>query len=540
MRLRLWRKRQTRACRPVFHECHKMIPQAIVHCHNLLPGDSLLQRLTNPPFLRVYGYIRLYNSGGPDCDRWSHACRRTLEKEIRAMTIAAARIFLIAVVLSTQAVSGADTARQLISNPTFVQNENKDFPAHWSIWNAVLEQAICKARAVDEGLLIESASSPFAVGGVTQKIENIKPGQAYAIEATCKFDNIPTPYQSAQVRLTWTNKGRPVHPAGVLVRGPVLKNNEGSFSDVLVAPQSTDGAVISLEVKWPQGGSVVWREVSMRPVEAPKPRKVKIGTVFLRPRNSTPEKNLKLFCDQIDEAGRLGLDIVCLGEAITSVGTSSTIKDCAQPIPGLVTTILAAAAKRNNIWVVAGLTELDGDVVYNTAVLLNRKGQLAGKYRKVHLPREEWRKGITPGHSYPVFETDFGTIAIQICYDWFFPEAGEIFALKGAEIIFAPTWGDTLADQDGRVNGETVFRVRARDNGVYMVPSVYDGSSMVIDPMGRILASNKGKQGVFWAEVDLNKREPLPWVGHWRSIGPRHRMQGTYQYLLENSKGPTY
>ena len=167
---------------------------------------------------------------------------------------------------------------------------------------------------------------------------------------------------------------------------------------------------------------------------------------------------------------------------------------------------------------------------------MNRRGEIAGKYRKVHLPREEWKKGIRPGNEYPVFETDFGIVAIQICYDWFFPEAAEIFALKGAEIIFAPTWGNTLPDEEGRVDGESTFRVRARDNGVYMVPSVYDGNSMIIDPMGRILASNKGKDGVFWAEIDLNKREPLQWVGHWRSIGPRHRMPQTYKTLTKVSQ----
>ena len=212
----------------------------------------------------------------------------------------------------------------------------------------------------------------------------------------------------------------------------------------------------------------------------------------------------------------------------------------AQPIPGRDTKILGDSARKNNIWVIAGLTELDGDTIYNTAVLLDREGKVAGKYRKIHLPREEWKQGITPGSEYPVFQTDFGIIAIQICYDWFFSEPESIFALKGAEIIFAPTWGNTLPDHDGIADGETVFRVRARDNGVYMVPSVYDGNSLIIDPMGRILASNNGKNGVFWAEVDLNKREELDWVGYWRSIGPRHRMVDTYLPLLEYPQKPTY
>jgi len=272
----------------------------------------------------------------------------------------------------------------------------------------------------------------------------------------------------------------------------------------------------------------------------PEPRKVKIGTVYLRPRNSTPEKNLDLWCEKIDEAGALNLDIVCLGEVITKVGTNASVQELAIPIPGPVTKRLGTAAKRNNIWAVAGLTELDGKTMYNTAVLLDRKGLLAGKYRKVHLPREEWKRGVTPSDSYPVFKTDFGTIAIQICYDWFFPEPEIIFGLKGAEIIFAPTWGNTLPDKDGRVDGESTFRVRARDNGVYMVPSVYSGNSLIIDPMGRILASSNGKTGVFWAEVDLNDREALDWVGYWRSIGPRHRMQSTFEELMQPPQSPTY
>ena len=64
-----------------------------------------------------------------------------------------------------------------------------------------------------------------------------------------------------------------------------------------------------------------------------------------------------------------------------------------------------------------------------------------------------------------------------------------------------------------------------------MVPSVYSVNSLVIDPMGKILVSSEGKQGVFWAEVDLSKRETLDHVGHWRSIGPRHRMPHTYGAL---------
>ncbi|MBN2131677.1 MAG: carbon-nitrogen hydrolase family protein [Sedimentisphaerales bacterium] len=433
---------------------------------------------------------------------------------------------------------GADAGGELVVNSRFETKAGASLPDGWSVWKPAWHAAACRAQAVAGGLLVEAAGDPYAVGGVTQDIDAVRPGRAYRVRAECELRDIASPYRSVMVRISWLKNNRLIHPAGMLVRGPVVEGRTARFSDVFVAPEGTDAARLSLEVKWPGAGAVLWKHVSLCAAPVPGPRAVKIGTVYLRPRGSTPENNLKLWCEQIDAAGKLGLDIVCLGEVITRVGTQASLQDVAQPIPGPATDRLGKAAKSNRIWVVAGLTERVGDVVYNTAVLFDRRGRIAGTYRKTHLPREEWKQGVRPGREYPVFDTDFGRVAMQICYDWFFPEPTAILALKGAEIVFAPTWGNTLPDEDGKVNGETVFRVRARDNGVFMVPSVYDGSSLVIDPMGRILASNRGKDGVFWAEVDLNRRECLRWVGHWRSVGPRDRMPGTYNPLAEPQLNP--
>lgn len=435
-------------------------------------------------------------------------------------------------------VAGQTQSDELVVNAAFNTTSGQAMPDGWSMWMPQWVQAACRVGGVDGGLLIESEHDPFAVGGATQEIKGVRSGQGYAVRAVCELRNIASPFRSVIVRLGWLKAGKPLDPSGMLVRGPRLDGGKVVFSDVLVAPGDADGARLSLEVKWPGDGEVLWRQASLRPTTDPGPRKVKIGTVYLRPKNSTPQKNLDLWCGQIDAAGKLELDIVCLGETITRVGTTASLEDVAEPIPGPATKRLGEAAKRNHIWVVAGLTERVDAIVYNTAVLLNRRGEIAGTYRKVHLPREEWKEGVRPGEQAPVFDTEFGRVAVQICYDWFFPEMAEILALNGAEIIFAPTWGNTLPDHDGMVDGETTFRVRARDNGVYMVPSVYDGSSLVIDPMGRILASNNGKEGVFWAEVDLNKRECLDWVGYWRSIGPRDRMPESYGPLAGKPLDP--
>jgi len=445
---------------------------------------------------------------------------------------------VLTVLAVTWSAAGQTQSDERVINPTFETKSGREMPDGWSVWKPQWGQAACQVRGVDGGLLVKSEHDPFGVGGVIQEIQGVRGGQAYAIQAICEARSITSPFRSVIVRVGWLKAGKPLDPSGMLVRGPRVDRDKAIFSDVLVAPKGADGAQVSLEVKWPGEGAVLWKQVSVRPTVDPGPRKVRIGTAYLRPRNSTPQKNLELWCGQIDVAGKLGLDIVCLGETITRVGTSASLEDVAEPIPGPATKRLGEVARKNHIWVVAGLTERVNAVVYNTAVLFDRQGEIAGTYRKVHLPREEWKEGVRPGDATPVFDTDFGRIAMQICYDWFFPEIAEVLALKGAEIIFAPTWGNTLPDHDGMADGETTFRVRARDNGVYMVPSVYDGSSLIIDPMGRILVSNNGKEGVFWAEVDLNKRERLEWVGYWRSIGPRDRMPEAYGPLADKPLDP--
>ena len=210
-------------------------------------------------------------------------------------------------------------ANELVANPTFKSSGHEQLPKGWSLWKPVLEKTACRFESTDKGLLVKAASDPYAVGGIIQEIRDIKSGQAYAIKAVCQLRNIPDPYYSILVRIIWSRSGKSLHPAGMLVRGPTLKGDIASFEDVLVAPEGADGAQLSLEIKWPGDGSIIWKKMSLQPTARPGPRKVKIGTVYLRPKQSTPENNLKLWCGQIDAAGKLGLDVVCLGEAITIV-----------------------------------------------------------------------------------------------------------------------------------------------------------------------------------------------------------------------------
>jgi predicted amidohydrolase len=133
---------------------------------------------------------------------------------------------------------------------------------------------------------------------------------------------------------------------------------------------------------------------------------VRVGTVSLHPRND-PD-NVGAFLRQLDEIAKEKPDIVCLGEEIKNEGVSLDYLAKAEPIPGPSTARLGESARKYGMYIVAGLIERDGRAAYNTCVLIDRHGNVAGKYHKVYLPREEIEGGLMPGDSCPVFDTDFG------------------------------------------------------------------------------------------------------------------------------------
>ncbi|MCL2639415.1 MAG: heparinase II/III family protein, partial [Phycisphaerales bacterium] len=182
---------------------------------------------------------------------------------------------------------------------------------------------------------------------------------------------------------------------------------------------------------------------------------------------------------------------------------STCIKN-SEAVPGGPTCkVLSELAKRHHCYVCAGLYEYHGGPIYNTAVLYDRDGKFVGKYNKTHLPREESEAGLTPGDTYPVFDTDFGKVGIMICWDVHFPEPARSLALQGAELILLPIWG----------GNETLTRARAIENHVYLISSSYHMKNMILDPMGNSLAEAPGNGvGLITAEIPLGKQIIQPWL----------------------------
>jgi predicted amidohydrolase len=244
---------------------------------------------------------------------------------------------------------------------------------------------------------------------------------------------------------------------------------------------------------------------------------VRVGTVSFHPKNN-PD-NVGAWLKQVDEIAKEKPDIVCLGEEMLNEGADLDYLGKAEPIPGPSTARIGASARKYGMYIVAGLIERDGRAAYNTCVLIDRHGNVAGKYHKVYLPREEIEGGLMPGDSNPVFDTDFGRIGMMVCWDAEYVEPARALAVQGAEIILVPAAGGYM----------TLLRARAFENHLFVVSSGYDVESSIIDPEGEVLFETKDSGVNKVIAVNLQKRYTESWVGDMR---PRFHKE-MRPYLLD-------
>lgn len=241
-------------------------------------------------------------------------------------------------------------------------------------------------------------------------------------------------------------------------------------------------------------------------------RKVKIATASILIDDDPPQfpsRCIGRCLQMIDGAGERGADLVVLPEEPDLIGSSR--KHTAEEIPGgEIFGRFCERAARNRVYVIYSQRERSDGAVYNTGVLIDRHGNLVGKYRKTHLAPGEDAE-VCPGDAYPVFPCDFGRVAIGLCMDLHYPELWRIYALEGADILCLPTMQiDYTGDHI-----ESLCNARAIDNQVYFVTSPYVkqpflsgrwmGHARVIDPYGRTLADTSHKPGLALAEVDLDE-----------------------------------
>ncbi len=343
---------------------------------------------------------------------------------------------------------------------------------------------------------------------------SVEPETYYRFRTHFKSEGVDDLRRSVLARVIWENaSGKAVGPAEypATMRG---ENPQGwmRIEQTYRSPKGATRAKLELAYRWDADGRVWFEPAAFEKVSAPEPRLVRLAAVKHRPpAGSETDKNLQGFARCIEQAAAQKADIVCLPEAITMVGTGKSYLECAEPIPGPTTEFLGKLAHTHRMYIVAGILERDGEIVYNTAALLDRAGGIVGKYRKVCLPREEIEGGVSPGEEFPVFDTDFGRIGIMICWDVAFPEPARQLMLQGAEAIFLPIWGGNT----------TLARARAIENQVYLVSSSYDMETGVFGLEGELIVEADATQSVVMVEVDLGKRKNWPWLGDFKNRIPR-------------------
>ena len=382
-------------------------------------------------------------------------------------------------------------------------------------------QAIAPAYALDKKVTFEGEPTRSLKGGGKDhaaghwyKVVPAEPGTYYQFRTHFKSTGVDEPARSVLARVIWQNESGNVvgfreYPATQMDE---TKNGWRIIEQSYQSPAEAHTAKLELHYRWDGDGAVYFGKTSFEKTTAPEARMVRLATVHHRPRDSkSTEENLKAFAALVDQAGAQKADIVCLPEGATIVGTPLDYISGSEPVPGPTTKFLGDVARRNNLYIVAGLLEKEGEVVYNTAVLIDRKGNLAGKYRKTSLPREEIDGGVTPGNSFPVFDTDFGRIGIMICWDVTFPEPARALAQQGAEVIFLPIWGGDV----------TLTKARAIENQVYVVSSTYDMISAVFDLEGKVIKEAKEDKDVVVVDVNLNEQKLWPWLGDLKNRIPR-------------------
>ena len=251
------------------------------------------------------------------------------------------------------------------------------------------------------------------------------------------------------------------------------------------------------------------------------------------------KENLGRAVDKVEEAVLNGAKIICLPELFRSQyfcqKEDAALFDLAESVPGSSTEAFSKVARKFAVTILVSLFERrTAGVYHNSLVVLDERGEIAGLYRKMHIPDDPAyfeKFYFAPGdRGFQAIKTPHAIVGPLICWDQWYPEAARMTALQGAEILFYPTaigWHPQEKVEEGQVQREawmTIQRSHAIANGVFVVavnrtgheaPAGGDGlefwgSSFVCDPFGMVLAlASVDQEETLIVDIDLKRIEEV-------------------------------
>jgi len=230
------------------------------------------------------------------------------------------------------------------------------------------------------------------------------------------------------------------------------------------------------------------------------------------------------------------VDLAVLPEAAITGEVGRDAYSQSVPFEGAVSKVFTRLAKEHRCYIVVPTYLRETGAAKecsNAAVLVGRRGEVVGAYRKVHLvvaaDGKTMEGGSTPGREVSVFDCDFGKLGIQICYDMEFDRGWKELAAKGAELIAWPTQSPQTSQP----------AARAMEQRSYIVSSTWRNNASLFEPTGKIIAQVKAPAQVAVQKVDLSYAI-LPWsskLGNGRALQQKFGDKVGFRYYEDEDLG---
>ncbi|MCP4022682.1 MAG: carbon-nitrogen family hydrolase [Desulfobacteraceae bacterium] len=236
------------------------------------------------------------------------------------------------------------------------------------------------------------------------------------------------------------------------------------------------------------------------------------GVVQFDIKNGRIKENLKVIFSHLEQLAFQKVRLAVLPEMFSCGFDNEHLCSHAQKTPAIIEE-LSRFAKEHQMAIAGSLPVNEDTKIYNTMIFIDSDGSVKGTYKKIHLFKLTGEHLFyAAGDRYAVINTSFGRIGLMICYDLRFPELGRILFKKGARIILiSAQWPEAR-----KAHWQALSRARAIENQLFVICSnrtgtdgklEFPGLSMIIDPMGNIIANAGSKEHNQTAQIDLDMIE---------------------------------